>query len=86
MSNEQFHLCETVIFKKCITFFFPILLGLFHSWDKFDTMGMSSRTGVISVIYKKDDKKDTAKYSLISLLNLDFKIYISIAKNRMQIL
>ena len=58
---------------------------MFHSWDMFGTMEVSSRTGVISVIYKKDDKKDTVKYRLISLLNLDIKIYASIPKNRMQI-
>ena len=40
-------------------------------------MGVSSRTGVISVIYKKDDKKDIANYVHISLLNLDYKIYTS---------
>ena len=35
----------------------PIFLGVFHSWDNFDTIGVSSRTEVISAIYKKDDKK-----------------------------
>ena len=29
----------------------PILLNVFYSWDKFDTMGVSSRTRVIAVIY-----------------------------------
>ena len=32
-------------------------LGMFHSWDKLDTMGASSRTGVIYIIYKRGDKK-----------------------------
>ena len=62
----------------------PILLGMFHSWDKLDTMGVSSRTVVISVIYKKVDKKGAVNYRSILVLNLDYKIYTSILKNRMQ--
>ena len=35
-------------------------------------------------LYKKDIKKDIAKYGPIALLNLDFKIFTTILKNRMQ--
>ena len=66
ISNEQFHLCEVKISLKHKHFFQmkppPILLGVFHSWDKLDTMSVSSRTGVISVIYKKVGEKGATNY------------------------
>ena len=61
ISNEQFHLCGTEIslkiYKTVLNELSPILLDVFESWDKFDTMAISSRTGLMSVIYKKIDKK-----------------------------
>ena len=48
------------------------------------TVSVSSRREIISVIYKKDDKKDIAGYKPTSLLNLDYKIYTKIFKNCMR--
>ena len=45
-------------------------------------MGVS-RTGIISVIYKKGNKKDIEYYRPISRLNLDYKIYTRIPKTKM---
>ena len=57
-----------------------------NSWEKNNTIGASSRTEIISVIYLSYIIKGMKKENLepVSLLNLDFKIYTTILENRMQ--
>ena len=47
-------------------------------------MGVSSRTEVKPLIYRKGDKKDIANYRSTSLLNLHYINYTAIVKNCMQ--
>ena len=56
---------------------------VYQSWKKLGNMGVSSRKGVISLVYKKDDKEDITNYRPISLLNLDYKVYTRVLKNSM---
>ena len=53
----------------------PVLLDVYDYWGKLGTMDVTSRTGIISVIYKKGNKNGIANYRPFSLLNLYYKIY-----------
>ena len=44
-------------------------------------MGVTSRTRIISVIYKECDKRDIENYRPISFLNLNYKISTATLKN-----
>ena len=45
----------------------PLLLGVYDSWWKVGTMGVTSSTGIIFAIYKKGDQKDIENYSPVAL-------------------
>ena len=59
----------------------PVLLDVYNSWGKLGTIGVTSRTGIISAIYQRGDKIDVQNYRLISFLNLDYKTYTKILRN-----
>ena len=58
----------------------PALLDVYDSWGKLDTISVISRTGIISPIYEKGDKRDIENYRPNSLLNLYCKIYTTVLK------
>ena len=51
-----------MFYKHFLNELAPVLLGVYDSWAKFGTMGVTSRTGIISAIYNKGDKRDIENY------------------------
>ena len=54
----------------------PVLLYVYDSWGNLGTIGVTSRTGILSVIYEKGDKRGIENYRPISFLNLDCKFIL----------
>ena len=52
-------------YKNLLNELAPVILDVHDSWGKLGTMGVTSRTGIILVKYRKGDKKDIAKYTPI---------------------
>ena len=48
----------------------PVFLDVYDYWGKLGTMGVTCRTGIIFVIYRKGDEKDIKNYRPISPLKL----------------
>ena len=67
---------STEFYEQFLNELASILLYIYDFWGKLGTMGVTSRTGIVSVIYKNGDEKDIANYRSILLLSLDDKIFI----------
>ena len=75
------YVLKEVFYKHFSSELAPVLLDVYNSWGKLGTIGVTSRTGIISAIYKRGDKIDVQNYRLISFLNLDNKTYTKILRN-----
>jgi exonuclease III len=62
----------------------PILLDVYNDWFKNEELQLSQKTGAITLIYKKGDRKDLQNYRPISLICCDLKILTTIFANRLQ--
>ena len=70
-------LCTKITTFKAETF----LLDFYYSWGKFGTMRVTSRTGIVSAVYKKGDKRDAENYRPILFSNLDYRVHTTALKN-----
>ena len=71
---------KAVFYKHFSNELVPVLLDVYDSWRKLDTINVTSKTGITSTIYKKGDERDIGNYRPISFLNLYYKIYTTILK------
>ena len=71
---------KPVFYKHFSNELAPLLLDVYDSWGKLATIGVTYKTGIISVIYKKGDKRDIENYRPILFSNLYNKIYTIILK------
>ena len=49
---------KAVFYKHFSNELAPVLLDVYDSWGKLGTISVTSRTRIISAIYKKGDKRD----------------------------
>jgi len=61
-----------------------ILLEIYNEINKDNEMARSMKHGLITLIYKKGDKRKLKNYRPISLLNTDYKILSRIMSNRLK--
>ena len=61
---------KAVLYKHFSKELAPVLLHVYASWGKLGTIGVTSRTGIISATNKKCDKRDIENYRPTSFLNL----------------
>ena len=74
------HGLKAVFYKHFSNELAPVLLDVYDSSGKLGNITVTSRTVIVSSIYKKSDKRDIENYRHISFLNLYYKIYTKILK------
>ena len=53
---------KVIFYKHFSNELAPVLLDVYYSWRKLGTVSVTSRTGIISAIYKNGAKRDTENY------------------------
>ena len=71
---------KAVFYKHFPNQLAAVLLDVYVSGEKLGTISVTYRTGIISAVYIKGDKKDIENYRPILYLNLYYKIYTTILK------
>ena len=71
---------KAVFYKHFSNELAPVLLDVYDSWEKLGTISVTYRTGIMSAMHKKGNKRDIENYRRISFLNLYYKIYTTILK------
>ena len=59
------------------------LLTVFKEFDRHDRLPDSFRTGIVTLLHKKDDKTDLKNWRPITLLNFDCKLFSKLLSGRM---
>lgn len=59
------------------------LLEVFNDFDNTNLLPDSFRTGIVTLLYKKDDKEDLRNWRPITLLNFDCKLFSKILAARL---
>ena len=61
----------------------PDLLTVFTDFQRLSRLPDSFRTGIVTLLHKKDDKTDLKNWRPITLLNFDCKLFSKLLANRM---
>lgn len=59
------------------------LLFVLNGLEKLDRLPDSFRTGIVTLLFKKEDKTELKNWRPITLLNFDNKLFSKILANRM---
>ena len=72
------------LYKYFLNILAPILLGVFNEAIENGSLPDFMKEGIISLLYKKKDRKDIRNYRPVTLLNSDYKIFTKILTARLK--